>query len=142
MTTNPFSAFQHLAAPILLLFIALVVPYHHDSIQIALTCDPIHCSPYLPSLFIVPLGLHGSFPVTAMGWFRSPFSSRKHDPSSDAETRLLTSLNPPTTSLSRHQIFYLLGLNGIGGGIISGGINFAIAYGLLPPPFPLCHRST
>ncbi|OHE97885.1 hypothetical protein CORC01_06748 [Colletotrichum orchidophilum] len=35
----------------------------------------------------------------------------------------------PTDRISGHQIFYIFGLDGIGAGVLSGGINFAIAYG-------------
>ncbi|UQC85488.1 uncharacterized protein CLUP02_10986 [Colletotrichum lupini] len=36
----------------------------------------------------------------------------------------------PTDSISGHQIFYIFGLDGIGAAFLSGGINFAIAYGM------------
>ncbi|KAF9880834.1 hypothetical protein CkaCkLH20_01876 [Colletotrichum karsti] len=36
----------------------------------------------------------------------------------------------PTERATPHQLFYVLGLHGIGAGILSGGINFAIAYGM------------
>ncbi|KXH39046.1 hypothetical protein CNYM01_05525 [Colletotrichum nymphaeae SA-01] len=41
----------------------------------------------------------------------------------------------PTESLSGHQIFYIFGLDGIGAAVLSGGINFAIAYGKAPQHF-------
>ncbi|KXX76954.1 hypothetical protein MMYC01_207608 [Madurella mycetomatis] len=50
-------------------------------------------------------------------------------------TRLLT----PTTRLTAHQLFYILVLNGVGAVILSGGINFAVAYAMyanLQPPHP------
>ncbi|KAJ3580365.1 hypothetical protein NPX13_g188 [Xylaria arbuscula] len=37
---------------------------------------------------------------------------------------------PPSDRLSPHQIFYIFVINGIGAAIVSGGINFAIAYAL------------
>ncbi len=37
----------------------------------------------------------------------------------------------PTTKFTAHQIFYIFILDGIGAMIVSGGINFAIAYGKL-----------
>lgn len=37
----------------------------------------------------------------------------------------------PTQKLSPHQLLYIFGVNGMGGLVISGGINFAIAYGVL-----------
>ncbi|KAK2045446.1 hypothetical protein LZ31DRAFT_553350, partial [Colletotrichum somersetense] len=36
----------------------------------------------------------------------------------------------PADGLSGRQIFYIFGLDGIGAAILSGGINFAIAYGM------------
>ncbi|KAI0505849.1 hypothetical protein F5B22DRAFT_489708 [Xylaria bambusicola] len=39
-------------------------------------------------------------------------------------------LRPPSDRLSRHQIFYIFGVNGVGAAIVAGGINFAIAYAL------------
>jgi hypothetical protein len=38
----------------------------------------------------------------------------------------------PTDKLSGHQIFYIFIIDGIGAMILSGGINFAIAYGSVP----------
>jgi hypothetical protein len=35
----------------------------------------------------------------------------------------------PTTRFSGRQIFYIFGLDGIGAMALSGGVNFAIAYG-------------
>lgn len=37
----------------------------------------------------------------------------------------------PTTRFSGRQIFYIFGLDGVGAMILSGGVNFAIAYGKL-----------
>ncbi|KAK3945493.1 hypothetical protein QBC46DRAFT_93311 [Diplogelasinospora grovesii] len=37
---------------------------------------------------------------------------------------------PPTDRLTNHQIFYIFGLDGVGAMILSGGINFAIAYAM------------
>lgn len=39
-------------------------------------------------------------------------------------------LRDPTQKLSLHQLLYIFGINGVGGLVISGGINFAIAYGM------------
>ncbi|KAH7025738.1 uncharacterized protein B0I36DRAFT_365409 [Microdochium trichocladiopsis] len=36
----------------------------------------------------------------------------------------------PTEKLSVHQLLYIFVINGLGGFIISGGINFAVAYGM------------
>ncbi|KJZ73695.1 hypothetical protein HIM_06813 [Hirsutella minnesotensis 3608] len=36
----------------------------------------------------------------------------------------------PSSSFTRHQLFYLVVLDGLGGMALSGGINFAIAYGM------------
>ena len=38
----------------------------------------------------------------------------------------------PTNRMTAHQVFYVFGLNGLGAMALSGGINFAIAYGMLP----------
>lgn len=35
----------------------------------------------------------------------------------------------PSDRLTAHQIFYIFGPHGIGAAVLSGGINFAIAYG-------------
>lgn len=37
----------------------------------------------------------------------------------------------PTTRFSGRQIFYIFGLDGLGAMALSGGVNFAIAYGKL-----------
>ncbi|KZL74674.1 fungal protein [Colletotrichum tofieldiae] len=36
----------------------------------------------------------------------------------------------PTDRITAHQIFYIFGLDGVGAAILSGGINFALAYGM------------
>ncbi len=41
----------------------------------------------------------------------------------------------PSRKFTGHQIFYLFALDGFGAFFISGGINFAIAYGESPGPF-------
>jgi hypothetical protein len=46
---------------------------------------------------------------------------------------------PPSNGFTWNQIFYIFILDGLGGMILSGGINFAIAYGTFVFfPFPLC----
>lgn len=35
----------------------------------------------------------------------------------------------PSSHFTAHQLFYIFGLDGIGALILSGGVNFAIAYG-------------
>jgi hypothetical protein len=35
----------------------------------------------------------------------------------------------PTTAMTGHQLYYVFGLDGVGAMFLSGGINFAIAYG-------------
>jgi hypothetical protein len=39
----------------------------------------------------------------------------------------------PTSHFTGHQLFYIFGLDGIGALALSGGVNFAIAYGKLCP---------
>lgn len=39
----------------------------------------------------------------------------------------------PSDRLTRHQLFYVLVLDGFGGMLLSGGVNFALAYGALGP---------
>ncbi|KAL0942727.1 yhl026c-like protein [Colletotrichum truncatum] len=36
----------------------------------------------------------------------------------------------PTDRITGHQLFYIFGLDGVGAAVLSGGINFAIAYGM------------
>jgi hypothetical protein len=38
-------------------------------------------------------------------------------------------IRPPTDKFTAHQIFYIFILDGIGAAFLSGGINFAIAFG-------------
>lgn len=45
------------------------------------------------------------------------------------ETRAESKILEPTTRFSGRQIFYIFGLDGIGAFALSGGVNFAIAYG-------------
>jgi hypothetical protein len=61
-------------------------------------------------------------------------------PSQDVAA-ILTHFKTPTKSLSGHQIFYIFIIDGLGAAILSGGINFAIAYGksLLFPSVALLH---
>lgn len=40
----------------------------------------------------------------------------------------------PSDRLTRHQLFYVLVLDGFGGMLLSGGVNFALAYGTLGHP--------
>lgn len=39
----------------------------------------------------------------------------------------------PSTAWTGHQLFYIFGLDGVGAMGLSGGVNFAIAYGTTPP---------
>ncbi|KAK1759610.1 hypothetical protein QBC47DRAFT_111896 [Echria macrotheca] len=43
-------------------------------------------------------------------------------------------LQRPTTKLTTHQLFYIFILDGLGAAILSGGINFAIAYAMYTSP--------
>ncbi|OIW24403.1 hypothetical protein CONLIGDRAFT_718362 [Coniochaeta ligniaria NRRL 30616] len=43
---------------------------------------------------------------------------------------ILAHFKTPTSSLSGHQIFYIFIIDGLGAAILSGGINFAIAYAM------------
>ncbi|KAK8124215.1 hypothetical protein PG999_004133 [Apiospora kogelbergensis] len=45
-------------------------------------------------------------------------------------TQVRTGFQEPSTKLTGYQIFYLFGLDGVGAFILSGGINFAIAYAM------------
>lgn len=38
----------------------------------------------------------------------------------------------PSSTLTGRQIVYMAGLHGVGAFVISGGINFIVAYGMLP----------
>lgn len=49
-----------------------------------------------------------------------------HHPSSV----LATDKREPSARWTAHQLFYIFGSHGIGAMIISGGVNFAIAYGM------------
>jgi hypothetical protein len=71
----------------------------------------------------------------------SPPSPPSPGPDSDAPPRpsqdvaaILSHFKTPTKSLSGHQIFYIFVIDGIGAALLSGGINFAIAYGTPSPP--------
>lgn len=48
---------------------------------------------------------------------------------SPSSSGLGKSFQSPSSKLTAHQAFYLFGLDGVGAFVISGGINFAIAYG-------------
>ncbi|KAJ9151303.1 hypothetical protein NKR23_g3201 [Pleurostoma richardsiae] len=79
-------------------------------------------------------------------WFRNPFFHAKDDPpsdSSDAEAALPEPDNPlerpnsgaeqvlaPSEKLTGHQFFYIFILDGLGAMVLSGGVNFAIAYAM------------
>lgn len=52
-------------------------------------------------------------------------------PSQDIEA-VLRHFKTPTKKLSAHQIFYIFALDGLGAMMLSGGINFAVAYGKAP----------
>lgn len=49
-------------------------------------------------------------------------------PSQDVAA-ILTHFKTPTRTLTGHQIFYIFVVDGLGAAVLSGGINFAIAYG-------------
>jgi hypothetical protein len=51
--------------------------------------------------------------------------------SPEPELELGTGLLPPTTHMTGHQFFYIFIMDGIIAMILSGGINFAVAYGKL-----------
>ncbi|KAK0629032.1 hypothetical protein B0T17DRAFT_174431 [Bombardia bombarda] len=48
-------------------------------------------------------------------------------------------LRPPTTKMTGHQFFYIFIIDGIGAMILSGGINFAIAYAMYTSASTLTH---
>lgn len=76
-----------------------------------------------------------------MSWFSNPFSTRARGPApadpeaasphpaAQQDLSISGSILPPTEKFSAHQIFYIFVLDGLGSLLISGGINFAIAYG-------------
>ncbi|KAK8015369.1 hypothetical protein PG990_008665 [Apiospora arundinis] len=80
-----------------------------------------------------------------MPWATNPVFSRQQQPQevaseSDVEAAaqdapadpsdLQAGFLEPSTKLTAHQMFYLFGLDGVGAFILSGGINFAIAYAM------------
>ncbi|KAB5566675.1 hypothetical protein GE09DRAFT_743805 [Coniochaeta sp. 2T2.1] len=52
---------------------------------------------------------------------------------------ILAHFKTPTPRLSGHQIFYIFVLDGLGAGILSGGINFAVAYAMYTTQDTLSH---
>lgn len=59
-----------------------------------------------------------------------PLSNYPTRPSSDQPSSILRpDKRVPSSKLTFHQFLYLAGSHGIGAMIISGGINFAVAYG-------------
>lgn len=74
-----------------------------------------------------------------MRWPLNPFARSRAPVPEDPETAnprqvIQQSLNNgfqiPTQKFTAHQIFYIFVLDGIGALILSGAINFAIAYGM------------
>ncbi|KAK8044119.1 hypothetical protein PG993_004143 [Apiospora rasikravindrae] len=81
-----------------------------------------------------------------MPWATNPFFSRQQqqqqevasesdvDPEAGSQAQdvasVRTGFQEPSTKLTGYQIFYLFGLDGVGAFILSGGINFAIAYAM------------
>ena len=70
-----------------------------------------------------------------MRWPSNPFSRSQGPAPEDPETAnprqvINSNVQIPTTKFTAHQIFYIFGLDGIGSLVLSGGINFAIAYGM------------
>lgn len=51
-------------------------------------------------------------------------------PQQDAAGSIDDGFKEPTEKFTAHQIFYIFILDGLGAMILSGGINFAIAYGI------------
>ena len=85
-----------------------------------------------------------------MTWLRNPFfapprTANSDDNNSDAEAALpeltqnpsVVDVRAPSQRLTGYQKFYIFGLDGIGAFVLSGGINFAIAYGMTPTQSPL-----
>lgn len=59
-----------------------------------------------------------------------PLSNYPTRPSSDQPSSVLRpDKRVPSSKLTVHQFLYLFGSHGIGAMILSGGVNFAIAYG-------------
>ncbi|KAK8070190.1 hypothetical protein PG994_006806 [Apiospora phragmitis] len=84
-----------------------------------------------------------------MPWATNPFFSRQEqpqevasesdvDPEAASQAQDVVSdpsdarvgFQEPSTKLTGYQIFYIFGLDGVGAFILSGGINFAIAYAM------------
>ncbi len=64
-----------------------------------------------------------------MVWHGLPFF-RSSEESEDPEAgKPAPGMRPPTEKLTAFQLFYIFGLDGVGAMVLSGGINFAIAYG-------------
>lgn len=61
--------------------------------------------------------------------------SSSTSPSSSVEQSTQHGFKRPTERFTAYQLFYIFVLDGIGAMIVSGGINFAIAYG--KPPLAL-----
>lgn len=53
------------------------------------------------------------------------------DERAEGQGQVILRLQRPTDKMTGYQFFYIFGLDGIGAMVLSGGINFAIAYGVL-----------
>ena len=63
-----------------------------------------------------------------------PTDSDVEDGNTTTPSPAETHLRRPTDRLTAHQFFYLFILDGLGAMVLSGGINFALAYGTSPLP--------
>lgn len=67
----------------------------------------------------------------------APISSEKPVPNRNDDEGADRRHLEPSSRLTGHQLFYIVGLDGFGGMALSAGVNFAIAYGKDPFPMPI-----
>lgn len=60
-----------------------------------------------------------------------PTSAASQHSNENAPPAYLPDKRVPSSKLTGHQLLYIAGSHGVGAFVLSGGINFAIAYGML-----------
>ncbi len=85
--------------------------------------------------------LGGLFARSSREEATNPEVGSSSEPEAERASEPEAGVRSPTDRLTGFQIFYIFGLDGIGAMVLSGGINFAVAYGRGPFPVARCPAS-
>ncbi|KAK4200842.1 hypothetical protein QBC40DRAFT_199670 [Triangularia verruculosa] len=95
---------------------------------------PATTSPSTPTVNVAPSDLESASSTSRPVSPPRPSSSPLRDDAATIAVSDEKQLLPTTSKLSTHQFIYLFVLDGLGALVVSGGINFAIAYAMYTAP--------